>query len=354
MDQWHATSFGGTSGISKYATIFFDEILSSRGYERLELNRIGLQGALNCIRQEDVVHIEIGVNQEIEIDLVNALCVRNHQKIDVTLHDPPFLKWPLFKFENTGINKISKAIHYYLRNFGLGEDIYKRLRRIYTLSNRGSNAVKSRYRIANVYTMPLIVSELQLISHNNTFAHSMLFFGFIGAGKSLGYALEIHRKVLEEFPECKFFVIGDALGEKSKKYLEYIKNRYSNNVEYLGFIPEDSLHQYFDRASIAILPFENYHSIIPVSYSTIYAMAKGKVVFTNPVNALRELIVDDHNGVFLTGNVKVDSQRMTSLLKDSAKLLAISANAISYLRTFHNARVVGECFDQPELTLLED
>lgn len=353
MKSWHATSFGGKSGISKYATVFFDEVLSSRGYERLELDRIDLQNALDCIGVEDVVHVEIGVNQAMEIDLVMALCARRHRKIDVTLHDPPFLRWPLFQFKHSAINQVSKAVHFYLRNFGIGEGAVQCLRRIYTLSNRGRDAVMRRYRVTNVYTMPLIVTESQLVAPREQMTQNMLFFGFIAAGKSLDYALELHSLVLAKFPDSKFLVIGDAVGVKSKQYLADIKRRYSHNVEYLGFVPEASLHQCFDRAIIAILPFANYRSIIPVSYSTISAMAMGKVVFTNPVNAIPELIKDGHNGVFLTGNAVDDSRQIASLLRNPAALLGISAKAITYLREFHNPQVVGKCFDQCEAPVNE-
>jgi glycosyltransferase involved in cell wall biosynthesis len=346
MKYWHASSFGGKSGISKYAAVFFDEVLSGRGYERLELDQIGLQGGMDCIDIEDVVHVEIGVNQTMEIALVMKLSERRHRKIDVTLHDPPFLSWPLFRFRNTVINQVSKAIHLYLHNFGYGEDIFRRLRRIYTLSNRGRDAVMRRYRIDNVYTVPLIVTESQLVKTSEPMTQNLLFFGFIGAGKLLDYALELHSMILTKFPESSFLVIGDAVAEKSKRYLADIKHRYNHNVEYLGFVPEASLQQCFDRAVIAILPFSNYSSIIPVSYSIISVMAMGKVVFTNPVNAIPELIQDGHNGMFLTGDVVEDMRRMSSLLSDSVMLAGISANAINHLREFHNPRVVGECFDQ--------
>jgi glycosyltransferase involved in cell wall biosynthesis len=348
MKYWHAASFGGKSGISKYATVFFDEILSSRGYERLELDRIGLHGALDCIEVEDVVHVEIGVNQTLEIDLVLALCALRHAKIDVTLHDPPFLSWPLFRFKNPVINQISKAIHFYLHNFGIGEDIVRRLRKIYTLSNLGRNAVMRRYRVTNVYTMPLIVTDAQLLKPSMKISQNknMLFFGYIGAGKSLGYALELHNMVLANFPESRFLVIGDAVGDKSKEYLAKIKLRYNRNVEYLGFVPDNMLHHYFDQATIAILPFANYRSIIPVSYSTISAMAMGKVVFTNQVNAIPELIQDGINGFFLTGSAISDSQRIVSLIKSPNALGGVSTNAINYLRVFHNPQLVGKCFDE--------
>lgn len=354
MKHWHAASFGGISGISKYSSVFFDEVLFCRGYRQLDLDTIGLRAALNYISTEDVVHIEIGVNQRMGIDLMMALVSRRHCGIDVTLHDAPFLSWPLFRFKNPIINQLSKAVHLYLRNFGRGEGIVKRLRRIYTLSYRGRDAVMRRYKVANVYTMPLIVDTSQLVTPSDQKTQNMLFFGFIGAGKSLNYALELHSMVLAKFPKSKFLVIGDAVDVKSKQYLANIRSRYSNNVEYLGFVPEATLQKCFDRAIISILPFANYRSIIPVSYSAISSMAMGKVVFTNPVNAIPELIQDGYNGVFLTGDLVEDSRRIVKLLSDTDALLGISANAINHLREFHNPRVVGEFFDQGVVPFIEN
>jgi glycosyltransferase involved in cell wall biosynthesis len=344
MKKFHVASFSKHSGISKYASDFFDFVLRGRGYVRLDYGQLGSSGE-NAIGFDDLVHLEIGINEEAEIGLLYRLIKRGHKKIDVTLHDPPFIKWPYFSFDNRLMNSAAKFIQLYLKNLWIGESVFHNVRRFFVLTQRGCGIMRSRYGLENVFFLPHIINESN-IRDSFPMNQNLLFFGFIAKNKGLDYALTLHEGLLGYYPESRFFVIGDAADNREGlDYLQKVKNRFTRNVDYLGFVENDKLCESFDLASTAVLPFSAYRSVIPASGSALRAMSMGKVVCTTDVNAMSEYIHDGETGCLLTGDFKKDLERLRDIMGSPRQLEAVARAAVNYLRNNHTPKIIGEVFD---------
>lgn len=346
MNMLHIASFSGRSGISHYANNFFDFILKPRGYEQLDsklCNSIVIEG----IKLGDTVHIEIGVNEAAAIRTLYQLIDRGHRNVSVTLHDPPFISWPYFQFRSQRLNEFSKFIHLYLRNFRIGDGYFKNINKIFVLTHAGVKKTESRYRLTNVFYLPFLIIPGALHSSTLPTPPNLIFFGYIAKNKGLDYALALHERLLNFVPQCKFFVVGNEVNGVSSSYLRELKSRYKSNVEYLGFVDDARLQEIFSLASVAVMPFASYRSIIPASASILSAMAAGKIVCATPVNAIPEFIHDGETGVLLRGDIAVDAERIRVLLTSDGGVNKLANNAVEFLRLGHGSIPVGHAFDHP-------
>lgn len=344
MRKLHISSFTGRSGISHYAKDFFDCILAPRGYEQFD-SELCSSSVIEEIKLDDMVHIEIGVNEANAIRVLYLLLDRGHRNVAITLHDPPFISWPHFRFRSRSLNLLSKLVHLYLHNFGIGEGYFKKIDKIFVLTHAGAMKTMSRYRLSNVFHLPFLVNPGALRTSSLLAPRNLVFFGFIAKNKGLDYALEVHERLLKFFPQCKFFVVGDAMGGESETYLSKLKSSYASNVEYLGFVDDAGLKNVFEQSSIAVMPFVAYRSIIPASASILNAMAAGKVVCATSVNAISEFIHDGVTGVILRRNIESDVEQIRALLATDGAVNKLANNAIEFLRLNHGPASVGHAFD---------
>jgi len=291
------------------------------------------------------VHAQVGVNEGSEIALVYALLSRGCRSVDVTLHDPPFLRWPHFKFRNRQLSTVSKFFHLYLRNLGIGTAELRRIRRFFVLTEKGRDTVQRRYGFTNVHYIPFVM-PVERIQDPVPSPPNLLFFGFIAANKGLDQALELHSRVLAALPSTRFFVVGDAIEPVGAAYLADLRCRYTTNVEYCGFVEEAELQAAFSRSTVVLLPFRAYHSVIPASASVLGAMARGKVVFTTNANAVTQFISAGRTGCLLSGSRDHDVRALVDMLSQPAEAHRIARGAVEYLRNAHSADVVGHVYDE--------
>ena len=344
-NRYHAASFSHSTGISRYASDFYELVLLSRGYTRLEPHGAMIDSiADEIVARGDEVHVEIGVNETSEIALLYALLRRGCRSVDVTLHDPPFLRWPHFQFRNRHLNAASKVFHLYLRNFGIGTAELRMIRRFFVLTEKGRDAVRHRYGFTNVHYLPFIL-PVEDIDDPVPSPPNLLFFGFIAANKGLDMALDLHSGVLEKLPSTRFFVVGDAINSVGASYLADLKCRYTTNVEYVGFVEEAELKAIFLQSSVVLLPFREYRSVIPASASVLGAMARGRVVFTTDVNAVAQFVRHGRTGCLLSGSRDKDVLALVDMLSQPVEANRIARGAVDYLRIAHSADVVGKAYD---------
>ena len=342
MKQFHISSFSGRSGISQYGKCFYELILSAKGYVKLDSKLLNIK-LLDEIGIDDAVHIEIGINEAASISALYRLLDRGHRNVTITLHDPPFISWPYFRFNFRPLNALSKFAHLYLRNFGLGDRYLKQISKVFVLTHAGVRATVARYGLSNVFYLPFLVNPAELRLPVVPPPSNLIFFGFIGKNKGLDYALALHEQLLVSTPQCRLLVVGDVIDERSSKYFRKLRYRYVNNVEYLGFVK--NLQEVFDQASIAMLPFSAYRSIIPASASMITAMTAGKVVCATAVNAIPEFVRDGDTGILLEKNLSIDVERVQILLAAKGEINRIACNAAHLLRTHHCPESVRHAFE---------
>jgi glycosyltransferase involved in cell wall biosynthesis len=273
-------------------------VLAQKGYVLVSPRAVNADLLRTC-EPETAFFVELGAGQYAEKEALLQIIKGGFINVRVTLHDPPFLTFPYFKFRNHLLNRISRGVDYYLGGFGMVSRALRQCRTVYVLSNRGEMLLRKRYPTLNVERIPHVippekVAKAALAGHET----DILFFGFVGKGKGLHYALEFHAEITKRYPAVVFHVVGEAVDDAGRAYLRELKEKYKKNVRYHGYVPEEGLDDLFSGVAHVFLPFNEYKYICPTSGSVINSMRRGRIVWTNPVNGVPELIQDGKNGIF--------------------------------------------------------
>src|SRR5688572_6928397 len=116
MRHFYLSSKNGISGICKYSRDFYELVLKDKGYTFVDsVNSIS--SILSTIASRDHVHIELGIFQKKEIEVLFLMLKANYRNISITLHDAPLLKYPFREFKNPVLNNLSKFYDLYASNF---------------------------------------------------------------------------------------------------------------------------------------------------------------------------------------------------------------------------------------------
>lgn len=342
MKSFYISSMTGISGICKYSRDFYQLVLKPKDYQFIDSNE-DIVNIMSAISSRDYVHIEIGIFQKREIEILLLMLKANYRNVSVTLHDAPLVKYPFHEFKDPLLNGFSKLYDRYIDNFGAAIPLVKKIKSIYVLSRKGEVAIKKRYHINNVYYLPHIIdiSEIDKTSIKN---NNLLYFGFIGKNKGIEYALQLHQQLINSHPDVNFYVAGIAMG-KEIKYYNFLKLKYKKNVHFLGYVPDQELTKVFDKASFAIILFKDYRFFWPFSGSILHSLKKGKIVLTNNVNTVSELINDGKNGFFLSGDFNKDIEIISNLFSNKPLLEEVQKEVFKYLVNHHSVSTVTNSFN---------
>ncbi len=339
MKNFYISTKNSRSGISKYSNDFYRLVLKQRDYFFLD-SKESLTNILTSVSSKDHVHIEIGIFQTREIEILITMINAGYKNIAVTLHDPPLLKYPFKEFNNSLLNKASKFYDIYISRFRNSGRYISKIKCIYVLTRKGLLEVKSKYKVDNVKYLPHIIDEKEIVK-NELKNKNLIYFGFIGKNKGIEYALLLHKKLLQTSPGINFYVIGEAIGVE-KRYHDILKKTYTENVYYLDYVSEEKLAETFARSSFSLLPFKDYQFYSPFSGSLLSAMKYGTIPFTSKANAVPEIIGEKQNGFYLTGKIEEDIFRISEVINNETMAKKISQNIYNYLLANHTAENVGK------------
>lgn len=349
---YYISHFQGSSGICKYARDFYQLVLKDMGYIFMD-SAEDIIHILSTISSRDYVHIELGIFQEKEQEILFTMLRANYKNVSVTLHDPPLLKYPLYAFRNPFLHNISKFYDVYINRLRWEKPFLKKIRAIYVLSRKGQLALESKYGIDNVYYLPHVVDPAE-VAKGETGNNHFIFFGFIGRNKGIGYSLRLHRQLLERHPDSHFYIAGKAMG-KEQRYYESLRRKYQHQVHYLGYVEEEDLQDIFRRAGFVLALFSDYRYFYPFSGSLLYSMKMGKIVLARRVNAVEEVIEDGRTGFFLSGNLKKDAAFIGELLFKIPLQGSMQEETYQYLLEHHSpAKVIQHLKTGPYALLNPD
>jgi glycosyltransferase involved in cell wall biosynthesis len=151
--------------------------------------------------------------------------------------------------------------------------------------------------------------------------NTVLFFGRIEKYKGLDYLIKAEPLVSSVVPDFKVIVAGRG------RDLERHKTLLDSNPKFEvhdKFIPNERVHQFFERASLIVLPY------IEASQSGIAAMAFafGKPVIATDVGSLAEMVEHNVTGIIAPPkDEKALAKAIVHLLTDSRKRAFLSNNA---------------------------
>lgn len=349
MNRYHVCDTLSKSGIARYSEDFYRLVLKDSGFELVSPAEIDPL-SLSSLPKDSVFHLELGANQFQEQRLLLELQARGFKNISVTLHDPPFSTFPFYTFRRPVLNRLSKVMDWYFNSFGAQRRVLSKCTRVYVLTKKGRQILESRQKLSNVHCLPHIVDESKVSkTSQDGSVRDILYFGFIGPKKGLDFALSLHSQILKRCPDVKIHVVGQATSARDQEYLAALTRVYSDNVIFHGFVQESELDTLFSQVAHVFLPFIEYKYVCPSSASILSCLRRGKIVWTNQVNATQEYIEHMKNGVFFDRSISENVDRFKWLTENSRIITEISSTALSMLGVLNSTHVRAQFYTNAHL-----
>jgi glycosyltransferase involved in cell wall biosynthesis len=122
--------------------------------------------------------------------------------------------------------------------------------------------------------------------------HRILAFGKWGTYKRLELLIEAFERVARKFPNVKL-VIGGGDHPKTPGYVQSMAQRHANDlIQFLGYVPEDSIPDLFREASLAVMPYTSSAGSSGVAH---LAVQYGVPVIASGIQDFRDLA--EHEGI---------------------------------------------------------
>lgn len=335
--------FAQHSGIASYAQVFFHHVLQPRGFEHRRFATLtAFDDYIAQLKTLPVFHVEVGVGTRTEQAILWRLLKMN-AAVDVTLHDPPYVSFPHYRFGWHRLNQLSKAAQLVLPQRLFGRALLARARRVYVLSRRGAERVKDLNPTVDVRHIPLVT--LVQPAGARTGPPALLYTGFIGPKKGLDYALALHAGLHAKHPELEMLVTGEPVDALTASYLARLKERYADGVRYTGYLAKSELAELLSGGHIAILPTHDYGTVCPVSANIMQALAASCVVVTTNANANAELVEPGVNGEFLSFDEKRDTAVLQRIIFDANLRQQMIHASRERVARDHSPQAVGRLID---------
>lgn len=167
---------------------------------------------------------------------------------------------------------------------------------------------------------------------------NVLYTGRLEFRKGIHILIRAIPKVLQEVPEAKFIFIGADCG--MKWFIEKKINEYNcqSNVILLDQIPREKLIQYYNAATVCIVPslWENF------PYSCLEPMAISKPVIASNTGGIPEIITNNETGILFTPGSSAElAKKIITLLYDDNLREYIGINAAKHIRKICNPKHIA-------------
>lgn len=174
----------------------------------------------------------------------------------------------------------------------------------------------------------------------------IVFFGRLNVLKGLVNATKAMKKIMMEFPEWQFKMIGDGgngpyYGITMKEWICKELKLVLNRVEFIEGVNYEQIPAVIEPAEIVLLPslFESF------SYTCIEAMAAGKAVVGSNAGGMADLLEQEKSGLLIDpGNEKEIYDALKRLIKDNDFRVNISTAARAQVISNHNPAVTSGLF----------
>lgn len=208
--------------------------------------------------------------------------------------------------------------------YSLRSVIFKKLRQ-WTISNIACLTVVSNAMLNDYVAAGIDHSKIRVISMGadlkNTFVpdpdvtrinHRLIFVGRLIEKKGLDTLIEAVRIVRSEIADVELLVVGDGPLRQSLAAAVQAQ-RLDNNVVFKGSVPNHRLPEFYNSATVAVMPSLNEG----LGLVLIEAMGCGCAVIASALGPVVELIKDGDNGLlFEPGNAPKLGEKILALLSD--------------------------------------
>jgi glycosyltransferase involved in cell wall biosynthesis len=198
----------------------------------------------------------------------------------------------------------------------------------------------------------------------------LLTFGLLSPNKGIEYALNALPRILAQFPEVVYIVLGathpNELREHGEAYrvsLEILakKNRIEKNVIFYNrFVELENLKEFIGAADLYLTPYLSEAQI--TSGTLAYAFGAGKAVVSTPYWHAAELLAEDRGVLVPFSDAPAIAHEVIGLLRDDTRRNAMRKNAYRigremvwsnvaqlYMRSFELSRHEGAALSRKSL-----
>lgn len=157
---------------------------------------------------------------------------------------------------------------------------------------------------------------------------NVLFLGRLGKRKGTFDLLSSIKRIDNMIPQdVKFDLCGDMGEDIVKK--KVVELGIQHRIDHVGWIDGNLKSQILAKTMINCLP--SYNEGLPMTI--LETMARGIPNISTHIASIPEVIIDNENGYLITpGDVDVLSQRLVTLINDSATRKKFSANSYNLIR----------------------
>ena len=139
--------------------------------------------------------------------------------------------------------------------------------------------------------------------------------------------------------DTKLLIIGGGVTNDSlitqKEIADFIEEKNLNSkIELLGQVPYDKIEYYYKLIDIICLPRINSEVCnIVAPLKPFEAMIYGKIVFCSSVDALKEIVIDNYNGIlFEKDNLSDLVIKIKEIIEKKYDLNLIQKNSYEYIK----------------------
>jgi glycogen synthase len=195
--------------------------------------------------------------------------------------------------------------------------------------------------IANPFLPTMALLEIPI--NERVGKNEIVFFGRLNVLKGLVNGTLAMKKILVEFPNYHFKVIGDDgpgpnAGQSMREWMQKKLKKVIDNVSFYDGQEYEKLPAHISNSTIALLPslFESF------SYSCAEAMAAGKAVVGSSGTGMEDIIVNNYSGLLVNAENKKDIYfALKKLIKNDGLRYSISKSAKKNISTSFNADVLA-------------
>lgn len=187
------------------------------------------------------------------------------------------------------------------------------------------DVINSPQKIVVMPTTVDVNSFQAKLKSNSKYTFNILFLSRIIRNKGIFEIVDnIENIMMYNQPKKIMFIFaGDGIDKRSlEKYV--IDKKLENHVEFTGYVRGKEKANLFKKSDIFIFP--SYHAEgCPVA--VLEAMASGLPVISTDVGALREIIIDDVNGIIISKqSVEQITEAINTLINNNELRVKISKN----------------------------
>lgn len=182
-------------------------------------------------------------------------------------------------------------------------------------------------------------------------------FGLLGPGKSIETTLDALPKIIDNFPDIMFLILGkthpmliNSEGETYRNFLsQKIKNlQIEHHVKFINeFLPLKNLLEYLQLTDIYLFSSIDPHQAVSGTFA--YAMSCGCPIISTPIPHAKEFLTENKGLLFDFGNSEMLAKQLKVLLNDTPyrKILGLNALHSSVATSWENSALAhGQMFQK--------